>query len=98
MLDKLCEVNPFPVNVHGTTHVFFSPLDFIGRLAALVPPPRFNLTRCYSVSAPNAKVRAELTASQRGKNSPRLAEHLKYLDKLYQGRSMSWSAGDRHND
>ena len=29
----------------GTTHVFFQPLDFIARLAALVPKPRVNLTR-----------------------------------------------------
>ncbi len=44
---------------NGTTHVFFSPLDFIGKLAALVPPPRLNLTRFYGVFAHNAKVRAE---------------------------------------
>ena len=30
---------------HGTTHVIFEPLDFIARLAALVPKPRVNLTR-----------------------------------------------------
>ena len=29
----------------GTTHVIFDPLDFIARLAALVPRPRVNLTR-----------------------------------------------------
>ena len=29
----------------GTTHVIFQPLDFIARLAALVPKPRVNLTR-----------------------------------------------------
>jgi hypothetical protein len=29
----------------GTTHVFFSPVDFIGKLTALIPPPRLNLTR-----------------------------------------------------
>ncbi len=29
----------------GTTHVFFEPLDFLARLAALVPRPRVNLTR-----------------------------------------------------
>jgi hypothetical protein len=28
----------------GTTHVIFEPLDFIARLAALVPKPRVNLT------------------------------------------------------
>jgi hypothetical protein len=29
----------------GTTHVMFEPLDFIARLAALVPKPRVHLTR-----------------------------------------------------
>jgi hypothetical protein len=29
----------------GTTHVIFGPLDFIAKLAALVPRPRVNLTR-----------------------------------------------------
>ena len=31
----------------GTTHVIFEPLDFIARLAALVPKPRVNLTRPF---------------------------------------------------
>ena len=31
----------------GTTHVVFEPLDFIARLAALVPNPRVNLTRYH---------------------------------------------------
>ena len=29
---------------NGTTHVVFEPLELIEKLAALVPPPRFNLT------------------------------------------------------
>jgi hypothetical protein len=29
----------------GTSHVIFEPLDFIAKLAALVPKPRVNLTR-----------------------------------------------------
>ncbi len=39
----------------GTTHVVLEPLDFIARLAALVPHPRLNLTRFHSVFAPNSK-------------------------------------------
>jgi hypothetical protein len=32
----------------GTTHVIYEPLEFMEKLAALVPPPRFNLaTRVY---------------------------------------------------
>jgi hypothetical protein len=37
----------------GTTHVIFEPLDFIARLAALVPKPRVNLMCvCTKQSAP----------------------------------------------
>ncbi len=45
----------------GTTHVLFEPLDFIARLAALVPKPRVNLTRFHGVFAPNSQHRAQVT-------------------------------------
>ncbi|MFC3120444.1 transposase [Agaribacter flavus] len=51
----------------GTTHVFFDSPDFIGKLAALVPSPRFHLTRFFGVFVPNSHLRAQVTASQRGK-------------------------------
>ena len=35
----------------STTHVIFEPVDFIGRLAALVPKPRVNPTRFHGVFA-----------------------------------------------
>ncbi len=38
----------------GTTHVIFKRLDFIARLAVLVPKPRVNLTRFHGVFAPIA--------------------------------------------
>ena len=41
----------------GTTHVVLDPLDFIARLAALVPRPRAHLTRYHGVFAPNFKHR-----------------------------------------
>ena len=41
----------------GSTHVVLDPLDFIARLAALVPRPRLNLTRFHGVFAPNCKHR-----------------------------------------
>jgi len=37
----------------GTTHVIFDPLDFIARLAALVPKPRVNLARFHGVFSPS---------------------------------------------
>jgi hypothetical protein len=53
----------------GTTHVIFEPLDFIARLAALVPKPRVNLTRFHGVFAPNSKHRVLVTPAKRGKGS-----------------------------
>ncbi len=46
--------NPFR---DGTTHILFSPLDFLSKLAALVPRPRHNLIRYHGVLAPNSKMR-----------------------------------------
>jgi len=39
----------------GTTHIVMSPLEFMQRLAALVPRPRLHLIRFHGVLAPNAK-------------------------------------------
>ena len=76
----------------GTTHVFFEPLDFIGKLVALIPPPRLNLTRFYGVFAPNSNLRAQITASQRGKNSPKIVNQKDgQSDKPYHARAMSWA-------
>jgi hypothetical protein len=50
----------------STTHVIFEPLDFIARLAVLVPKPRINLTRFHGVFAPNRKHRAQVTPAKRG--------------------------------
>jgi putative transposase len=41
----------------GTTHLLFTGLELLRRLASLVPPPRANLTRFHGVFAPGAKVR-----------------------------------------
>ena len=35
----------------GTTHVIYEPMELMERLAALVPPPRFNITRFYGVAS-----------------------------------------------
>ena len=53
----------------GTTHVIFEPLDFISKLAALVPKPRVNLTRFHGVFAPNSKHRALVTPGKQAKGS-----------------------------
>jgi len=53
----------------GTTHVIFEPLDFIARLAALVPKPRVHLTRFHGVFAPHSALRAAITPAGRGKKT-----------------------------
>ena len=59
----------------GTTPVIFEPLDFIARLAALVPKPRVNLTRFHGVFAPNSKHRAAVALAKRGKgNKPKVTD------------------------
>jgi len=55
----------------GTTHIVMSPLEFMQRLAALVPRPRLHLIRFdrlragrfHGVLAPNAKLRSEIIPS-----------------------------------
>jgi Putative transposase len=42
----------------GTTHFVFEPIEFLARLAALVPRPRGNLVRYHGILAPNAKHRS----------------------------------------
>ena len=51
----------------GTTHVVFEPLDFMAKLAALVPRPRTNLTRFHGVLAPNSRYRDRVTPVSSGK-------------------------------
>ena len=48
---------------------FVEPVEFISKLAALVPPPRAHLTRFHGIFAPNANLRAQLTPAHRGKGS-----------------------------
>jgi hypothetical protein len=56
----------------GTTHVVMSALEFMQRLAALVPRPRLNLIRFHGVLAPNAKLRSSIIpgAQQNLNNRP----------------------------
>jgi hypothetical protein len=44
----------------GTTHVLFEPLELVEKLAALVPPPRFNLVRYSGIFAPAALWRSQV--------------------------------------
>jgi len=45
----------------GTSHLLFTPSEFIEKLAALIPPPRSHLVRWAGVFAPNSPYRKEIT-------------------------------------
>ena len=76
----------------GSTHVIFEPLDFIARLAALVPKPRVNLTRFHGVFAPNSKHRASVTPAKRGKgNKPKAVDDPQERTPVERRASMSWA-------
>jgi hypothetical protein len=56
----------------GTTHGIFEPLDFIAKLASLLPKPRVNLARFHGVFVgmphhSNSKYRLTATSAKRGK-------------------------------
>jgi len=44
----------------GTSSLIFDPVDLVGKLAALVPPPRVNLVRYHGVLAPSARWRSRI--------------------------------------
>jgi len=76
----------------GTTHVIFEPLDFIAKLAALVPKPRVNLTRFHGVFAPNSKHRVQVTPAGRGKGSEtKLPDGSQDQNPFEQRAAMSWA-------
>ena len=45
---------------NGTTHIVLTPMEFMQRLAALIPRPRLHLIRFHGVLAPNAKLRSKV--------------------------------------
>ena len=71
----------------GTTHVVFEPLDFMARLAALVPKPRVHLTRYHGVFAPHSRWRAAITPAGRG-STARTADLRTPAERH---RAMSWA-------
>jgi hypothetical protein len=54
----------------GATHIVMEPLEFMQRLAALVPRPRLHLTRFHGVLAPNAKLRSKVVPGARKHKTP----------------------------
>ena len=71
----------------GTTHVVFAPLDFLARLAALVPKPRVHLTRYHGVFAPHSRWRSAITPAGRGSGATTAATRTP----ADRHRAMSWA-------
>lgn len=70
----------------GTTHVVFEPLDFLSKLAALVPPPRTHRTRYHGLWAAHAKGRDEVTPKSEEtekNNEDASSENCKHKTKRY---------------
>jgi hypothetical protein len=81
----------------GTTHVIFElggipHLDFIAKLAAMVPRPRVNLTRFHGVLAPNSKHRTNVTPAKRGKGSSKKTSSNKNQESSAESHlSLTWA-------
>ena len=60
------------------------PLDFIARLAALVPRPQLNLTRFHGVFAPNFKHRDRIVPqrTQRTVDGDKPLAHMSWMQRL----------------
>ena len=54
----------------GTTHVVFDPVEFLGRLAVLVPRPRVNLILSYGVLGARAAWRPEVVPRPASRHDP----------------------------
>jgi len=54
----------------GTSHLLFSGLEFVEKLAALIPPARIHLTRFFGCLAPHARIRAQIVPQPLPKPTP----------------------------
>src|SRR3989449_11223100 len=55
---------------NGTTHAIFEPLEFLEKLAALVPTPRAHLVRYHGLLAPAAKWRPSIVPNNATTEAP----------------------------
>ena len=54
---------------NGTTHMVLTPMEFMRRVAALVPRPRLHRIRFHGVLAPNAKFRSKIVPTPPQRNT-----------------------------
>lgn len=79
----------------GSVSLVLTPLELIERLAAPIPPPRRHRHRYYGVLAPNAPLRAAVTALARAKDE--VAAHRTCTRSAAVGTAAGWTsrAGSR---
>ncbi len=70
--------------------MLFDPLDFLTKLAALVPPPRVHLVRYSGVFAPNAKLRAQVVPKGLTPNAKHISNGSGVDQESATGSSLSW--------
>jgi len=75
----------------GTSHLLFSGLEFVEKLAALVPPPRIHLTRFFGCLAPHAKIRSLIVPKKEQEIGLALPESEPSPDKPKRTHRMSWA-------
>ena len=71
----------------GTTAVYFTPLEFIEKLVALIPEPRIHLTRFHGVLAPHHRFRNQIVPKKPEPKEQKLGEQQKSRDP----RRLSWA-------
>jgi hypothetical protein len=60
---------------NATSHVVYDPLTLLEKLAALVPPPRFNLVRYHGILASAARSRSQILPARAPCGNPALHRH-----------------------
>lgn len=61
---------------NGTTHLQFTPTEFMEKLIAIVPPPRLNLTRYHGVLGPHSGLRKRVVV--KNKKSKKTKDKVKH--------------------
>jgi hypothetical protein len=75
----------------GTSHLLFSGLEFVEKLAALVPQPRIHLTRYHGCLAPHAKIRSEIVPKKEPETDSTPATPAAAPDKPPAVRRIGWA-------
>ena len=82
----------------GTSHLVFTPSEFLEKLTAILPRPRINLLIYHGVLAPNAPLRAQVVAYGRQPARLKACAELEPPDgKLPEGPTALSSSKQRNN-